>query len=316
MKRVFFFALLLVAVFGGSCLAAAADDVRVKAEVDKAFLTIGDPVTYTVTVEHSPEIQILSDIPAPSSDILEVKKIENIHKKQKKTVTDGKKFILTTYRLGEFILDPVTIKYRKEGQPEKSVQTNKLYLTVKSVAEGENKEDIRDVKSVVPFKLRLGKILWPLLTAAFLALGYFIFRALWKRKALAAPPASHLTPEEEALLHLTELFESDLLKQGFTKIYYLRLSEILRVYFEKRFEILAVESTTTEILRALRSKHLDAEIFQKIQDVLESSDLAKFAKWLPTAPEILRINKNSEEIVKDYAPPLERAIEKEEPRGL
>ena len=117
MKRSLFFALLLVAAFCGACLAADVDDIRVKAEVDKAFLTIGDPVTYTVTVEHSPDIQILSSIPAPSSDILEIKKVEDIQKKQKKEVVTGRKFILTCYRLGEFILDPVTIKYHKDGHP-------------------------------------------------------------------------------------------------------------------------------------------------------------------------------------------------------
>jgi hypothetical protein len=230
-------------------------------------------------------------------------------------IIDGRKFILTTYRLGEFVLDPVTIQYRKEGQPEKTIQTQKLYLTVKSVAEGDAKEDIHDVKSVVPFKFRVGKLLWTLFILAILVAGYFLYRLLRKKKILAAPAAPPLTPEEEALLHLTELFESDLLKRGFIKMYYLRLSEILRVYFERRYKILAVESTTTEILRALKPIHLETGLFQKIQYVLESSDLAKFAKWIPTAPEVLQINKKTEEIVKDYVPPLERAIA-EEPRDL
>lgn len=302
MKKTFFFAIWLVALGGSLCLAADTDDISVKAEVDKAFLTVGDPVAYTVTVEHSPDIRILSAIPAPASDILEIKKVEDIQKKLKKKVITGRKFILTTYRLGEFILDPITIQYRKDGQPEKSVQTNKLYLTVKSIAEGETKEDIRDVKSVVPFKLRMGKFLWTLFILAVLGSGFFIFRMLRKKRIVAGPAAPPLTPEEEALLRLKELFESDILKRGFIKMYYLHLSEILRVYFERRYEILAVESTTIEILRALRAPHpLEAGLFQKIQYVLEAADLAKFAKWIPTAPEVLQINKKAEEIVKESA---------------
>ena len=315
MKRSLFFALLLVAAFCGACLAADVDDIRVKAEVDKAFLTIGDPVTYTVTVEHSPDIQILSSIPAPSSDILEIKKVEDIQKKQKKEVVTGRKFILTCYRLGEFILDPVTIKYRKDGQPEKSIQTNKLYLTVKSVAGGETQEDIRDVKSVVPYKLHMGKLLWALLALVILGTGFFIYRMFLKKKIVAGPIAPPLTPEEEALLHLDELFESDLLKRGFIKMYYLRLSEILRVYFEKRYEILAVELTTVEILRALRPQHLETGLYQKIQYVLESSDFAKFAKWIPAPSDTLQINKKAEEIVKESAPVPEPAVA-EAPHGV
>ncbi len=308
MKKFFLFVLLGASAFCSLSFAADTNDIRVKAEVDKAFLTIGDPVTYTVTVEHSPDIRILSDIPAPSSEILEIKKIEELRKKQKKKILTGRKFILTTYRLGEFILDPVTIRYRKEGQPEQSIQTNKLYLTVKSVSGGETQEDIRDVKSVVPYKLRMGKFLWTALALAVLGAGYWLFRALRKKKNVFQPEPSPLTPEEEALLHLSELFESDLLKRGFIKLYYLRLSEVLRVYFEKRYKILAVELTTVEILRALRPEHLETNLYQKIQYVLEASDLAKFAKWIPTAPEIVLINKKSEEIIKESVPVLEQAL--------
>ena len=308
MKRLFLFALLFLFLSSGFCRAADTDDIRVKAEADKAFLTIGDPVTYTVTIEHAPDIQILSSIPSPASDILEVKKIEDIQKKLKKKVITGRKFILTTFKLGEFVLDPITIKYRKDGQPEKSVQTNKLYLTVKSIAAGDSKEDIRDVKPVVPFKLRMGKFLWAALSLALLASGYFLFRALRKKKILGIPAPPPLTPEEEALLHLCELFESDLLKRGLIKLYYLRLSEILRFYFERRYKILAVESTTLEILRALRPQHLETPLYQKIQYVLEASDLAKFAKWIPSAPETLQINKKTEEIIKESVPVLERSL--------
>lgn len=315
MKRIAFFALLLLTLSAGLCHGATPEDIRVKAEVDKAFLTIGDPVTYTVTIEHAPDIQILSSIPSPASDVLEIKKVEDLHHKKKKTVITGRKFILTTYKLGEFVLDPVTIRYRKDGQPEKTLLTNKLYLTVKSIAAGDPKEDIRDVKTVVPFKLRLGKWLWTLLTLALLAAGFLLFRALRKQKILAAPPPPPLTPEEEALLHLGELFESDLLKRGLIKFYYLRLSEILRIYFERRYKVLAVESTTMEILRALRPLHLDTALYQKIQYVLEASDLAKFAKWVPSAPEVLQLNKKSEEIVKDSVPVLEQSIT-EAPHGL
>jgi hypothetical protein len=307
MKKYFFFALLLMAISSGPCLAAEADNIRVKAEVDKAFLTIGDPVTYTVTVEHAPDIRVLSSIPAPSSDFLEIKKVEDIDKKQKKTAVTGRKFTLTSYRLGEFILDPVTVRYQKEGQPEKSILTNKLYLTVKSVAGGEAQEDIRDVKTVVPYKLRMGKFLWTLLVLGLLAGGYFLYRALRKQKNVFQPGPPPLTPEEEALLHLGELFESDLLKRGFIKMYYLRLSEILRVYFEKRYNIQAVESTTIEILRALRPQHLEAGLYQKIQYVLEASDLAKFAKWVPAPSEIIPINKKAEEIVRESTPAPEPA---------
>lgn len=305
MIRAFFFAILLSGLLSAVPGSAApeTDDIRVKAEVDKAFLTVGERLTYTVLVEHASDIQVLSNIPAPASDILEIKKVEDISQKKKKKITQGRKFILTTYRLGEFILDPVTIQYRKAGEDIKSLQTNALYLTVRSIAGDKPQEDIRDVKTVVPLGFRLGKGFWILIALAVLAAGYWAYRRFihGKRVGLPAPPP--LTPEEEALLRLTELFESDLLRRGLVKQYYLRLSVILRVFFERRYKILAAELTTFEILRALRPLRLDPGLSQKVQYVLEAADLAKFAKWVPAAAEVIQINKKSEEIVRESAPP-------------
>ncbi|HOW58815.1 MAG TPA: hypothetical protein PLO78_03715, partial [Candidatus Omnitrophota bacterium] len=250
MKKVSFLLFVLCCFAVPPVFSATADDIRVKSEVDKAFLTIGDPVTYTVTIEHAPDIQIHSSIPAPASDILEIKKVEDLHSKNKGQVMTGRRFILTTYRLGEFILDPVVIQYHKDGQPVKTIQTEKLFLTVKSIAEGDPKEDIRDVKSVVLLPLHLKKIFFPIAVIALGLIGFWIYKILRKKKALAHTEASPLTAEEEALMRLNELFESDLFKRGFIKIYYLKLSEILKTYFERRYTILAVESTTLEILRA------------------------------------------------------------------
>ncbi len=307
MKRFAFF-LALTLLLGTPLTSSAAtesDPVHVKAEIDKAFLTIGDLVTYTITIEHHPDTQILSSIPAPNEEFLEIKKSEDIYKKRKKAVLEGRKFTLAAYRVGEYILDPVVIRYRKMGESEeKTVQTNKLYLYVRSVAGDIPQEDIRDVKDVVPFVFRYSKIIIFVLVLAGLALGYWAYRQLRKRfLSTESSSAPRLTPEEEALQNLVELFESDLLRKGLVKIYYLRLSEILKVYFERRYQILAVESTTAEILRDLPGRSFTPEMVEKIKYVLEMADLAKFAKGIPTATEVLQINRDAEAIVRFYVPP-------------
>ena len=100
-----------------------------------------------------------------------------------------------------------------------------------------------------------------------------------------------------AFFNLNHLFDSDFLRRGKIKEYYLRLSEILRIYFERRFQILAIESTTYEIIRALRQKSIEPELIRKIAEVLEAADLAKFAKWIPEPSQILLLNQKSKQIV-------------------
>lgn len=304
---VFGFILLFSSSFPQLDLAAKDADVSVKAEVDRAFITIGDPVEYTVTVRHDPSVEILSEIPPPSADILKIKKIEEFKREESGMKVRGRKFQLTAFRLGEFILGPVQIEYRVGGGPTQKIETNRIYLTVKSVAEGEEKTDIRDIKSVVSIPKKI--LGWILLLAGLglLPLGFFLYRRLRKGPLAAQSPETVLTAEEEALIRLNQLFESDLLRKGKVKEYYLLLSEILRVYFEKRFGILAVEFTTHEILRSLKHKEIPSALLKKIEEVLEAADLAKFAKWKPEPAQIIQLNQKSRQIVEEAKPTLQEA---------
>ncbi len=302
-----------VIFFFGAFPASAAEEkpsISVKAELDKAFITIGDPVQYTVTIRRSPSVQILSAIPVPPEDIFKIKKIDEFKREEKNVIVEGRKMTLTTFRLGEFILDPVKIEYRIGDSQPASIEADRIFLTVQSIAAGEQKVDIRGVKSVLSIPKRFLKSLAIAgLLIAVTVLGIFLFYRLRKKSLASLIPQTILSPEEEALLHLNQLFDSDLLRKGKVKEYYLRLSEILRIYFEKRFQILAVESTTFEIMLFLAQKELDPNLLKKIEEVLQATDLAKFAKWKPEPKEILEINQKALQLV-------ELAKPKEVPDGV
>ena len=302
MKK-FFFTFLLLGV-PALLLAAEEGGISVKAEIDKAFLTIGERVEYRVTLTHDPAVQILSPIPPPPSNVFELKEVHDFSEKQGKQIVEGRRFILTTYELGEFILDPISIRYRNSQGQQKTVETTRLFLTVHSVdTSGKVKTDIRNVKGA----LELPQYWWQLggwLLFAFIT-GIGIFMGWrWRRRSLTgeAAPEPVLSAEDEALLRLNRLFDSDLLRQAKVKEYFLEFSEILRRYFERRFEILAVESTTSEILRDLRQKEIPDSLFKKIHEILDASDLAKFAKWKPPASEIMKMNQLAKSLIEEARP--------------
>lgn len=278
-------------------------DISIKSEVNRAVMTLGDPVEYTVTLKRDPSIHVLSAIQAPDSSILKISRVQDINSKEGKRVIEGRKYTLTTYKLGDFVLDPVTIQYRTAQGETHSLSTDSIYISVKSVAEGDPKNDIRGLKSV----LNLPPILIKAITYSAGGIGvllaaYLLYRRLRRKPEALVTQKTTLSPEEEAYFNLNQLFDSDLLRRAKIKEYYLRLSEILRVYFERRYGILAVEYTTDEILKALRDKGISRELRQKIQEVLESSDLAKFAKWKPEPAQIIQINQKSKQIVDDSKP--------------
>jgi len=69
------------------------------------------------------------------------------------------------------------------------------------------------------------------------------------------------------------------------KEYYTELTDILREYIEERFDVAAIEMTSSEILDGLVPKNINDQAMQKLKGSLELSDLVKFAKASPTALE-------------------------------
>lgn len=281
----------------------APSSISVKAEIDRAFLTIGDPVTYTVTIRHEPGVQILSSIQSPDASILKIKKTQDFQRKEGKLQVSGKKFTLTSFRLGEFVLDPQTIEYRAGNNPSQKISTDKIYLTVKSVAEGEDKKDIKGIKGVIEMFLSL-KGLWIAVTIIIFLMAAVIFFYLHRKGALAnlIPSKPKLPPDAEALLRLNQLQDSDLLRSGKIKEYFFQLSEILKTYFELRYGIQALESTTDEILNLLKKRNVDMKLREKILQVMETADLAKFAKWKPEPPVILQTFQGAKEVIEISKP--------------
>ena len=284
-------------------LGADENTVSVKAGVDRATLTIGDPVEYTITVKHRPDVEILSSLPAPDADVLKVKNIEDIRAEEGGSVIEGKKFTLTTYRLGEFVLDSVTVEYKTPAGETGSVSTNPIYLTVKSVDEGKEKVDIRGVKTVRSIKRTklMSSLLGVLSVIVIGILGWMAYAAR-RKKTMGAEPEPEMTPEEEALAHLTGLFDSDWLRRGRTREYFFRMTDILKRYFERRITIPAAEATTYEILRMLRDKNISGSPLEHVRDLMESADFVKFAKWVPNPAQIIAMNQKATQIVEDFRP--------------
>jgi len=304
MRNPYFIPLVFaVCLSAGLCQTPAhAGEISVRAEVDRALITIGDPVVYTVTIRSHPDIQVLSGIPMPDEEVFKLKKIEEFTDQEGDDRIIGRRFTLTAYRLGEFILEPVEIQYRDKTGETKTIQTKRIFITVKSVAAGETKTDIRGAKGVMAIPFRIGWPVYLVLALMLIALTYYFWRLLSRKRKMVAAPEVLLTPEEEALLNLQDLFESDFIRLGKYREYYFRFSEILRVYLEKRFGILAVESTTLEISRALKRMEIELALRDKIRAVLEAADLAKFAKWKPEPAQIVHWNNESKGIIEASRP--------------
>ena len=102
-----------------------------------------------------------------------------------------------------------------------------------------------------------------------------------------------------ALEKLHELKQEKRWQKDRVKNHYQMLSSILRTYIEGRFDVPALERTTTEIEPDL---DLPQGNKTKLLQALKQSDLAKYAKWIPPTDQTMRILKDSIDFVTHTKP--------------
>lgn len=304
-RTLLFLRLFLILGLWGGLGFAGDDDVTVRAEVNKAVVTIGERIRCTVFIRHAPKVRITSAIEFPNPRDFEIKVSKDIPAKEEKgIVMTGRTFEIAAYGLGDFVIEEIPVHYLTSQGSEREISTNRIYVSVQSVDKsGKPKTDIRGIKPPVDLPSELHRWLAGCLSGIFLILGGMFLLARLRRKKTAREEAEvSLSPHDEAYQALRNLYDSSLIREGKVKVYYFRLSEIIRRYLERRFEFAAVEKTTDEISKDLRQIALEDTAKRLIREFLEEVDIVKFAKYLPEPREIVLINKRATEIVEKTKP--------------
>ena len=114
------------------------------------------------------------------------------------------------------------------------------------------------------------------------AIGLYLYL---KKKEKKEDGVIHAEPErpayEVALEQLEVLDGQKLWQAGQVKPYYIQLTDIIRTYLEGQFNLPAMESTTDEIMDGVRATSISDKSKMNLRELLELSDLVKFAKVKP-----------------------------------
>jgi hypothetical protein len=280
--------------------------IRVESTVDKSTITIGDRVLYTLEIIYDPSINLLPLNLGANLGAFEVKDYKTYpEKKNKQGQTVNKsEYVITTFTTGEYVIPPLEIGYLTPDSLEHTIKSEPLTIMVESViASAEDTTDIRGLKPQA--SVPADYLPYIIIAAVLVLLGggvwYWRYRKLHPKpeEEKAEPP---IPAWEEALSGLSELEASDLLATGQVKFYYLRLSEIVKRYIERRFRIAAVDMTTYEIKQNMRKAHFESWLYERAKNFLESADLVKFAKHVPTSEETENDFASAKYIVEETIP--------------
>lgn len=283
------FALAIVVV--GVAFSSAEAAITVESKVDRATILIGDRIIYSVTVQRSADVVVEMPSLGANLGMFEIRDYE-VKEPVKKgnLITEQTQYVISTFETGDFEIPPLTIRYRTAADTTKrELRTEPIKITVKSL-NPDQAGDIRDIKPPLEIPRDWGRVVrqvgWGLLGVLLIVGGILVYLRYRKGKGLL--PRREKPPRlahEVALEQLDALVRSGLLESGKVKQFYSELSEIIRRYIEGRFFVAALEMTTRQLLEGLEEAALGLQERELLKELLELSDLVKFAKYLPAGEE-------------------------------
>lgn len=166
-----------------------------------------------------------------------------------------------------------------------SIETQKHFIQVLPVYIDSNNAQLFGLVPPLEVPLKFGEykhyILWSLLVIAIITGIVLLMFYFNKRNNNQVVEELKVPAHILALGELSELKESKYLEHDRVKDFYSSLSDILRRYLENRYNFLALESTTDEILKELKAYVYKTQNVKDIDAFLRDADLVKFAKALP-----------------------------------
>ena len=264
--------------------------VSVESRLDKSSITIGDTVRYTIRLARDANVKVNWPALGANLGAFEIRDYDKPDpRKINGRLVEEISYTISTFDTGRFEIPPLALAY--QAPPDtmwKNLQTEKLEIYVASMQPSQD-GDIRDIKS--PWELprdwklilRLAAIGAVILLLA--GIGFYYWRKRQGKSLLPERKEPERPAHEIALEALQKLRESDLLANGRIKAFYVELTEIVRRYIEGRYFVPALELTTGELMRNLQPVAIESNAKAMLQELLDSGDLVKFAKYEPAVEE-------------------------------
>lgn len=293
-----------------------AQTISVSVETDTTDYLVGDFINYKIEVVTRKNIELLNPSLPDSIPNLEFISRGN------PTITENDKFkttifpfILAGYDSVTATIPPLAVEYRSIGDSAyKRLTTDSLSVNIHTLLVS-TAEEIKDVKTplLIPYNWLL-LLLWIAIAILVIIAARIIYKK-YKQKQAEKPVEKKIIviPPHIKAFHELEILEKEQLwQQGKVKDYHSRITDIIRRYFEERFDFLSLELTTTETMKYLKIIN-DSEIIHDVTlNFLSNADLVKFAKFQPVESVNEEMMNQAKEIVQKTIKVEEEIADEEE----
>lgn len=260
-------------------------NVVMYAKMDSAAIWQGEQISIKLEVVQDKDVKLELLIPQPELtqgiEVIKVTEGDTLDIKNNR-IQINREIIITSFDSGFYSIPPI-----KSFMDKDTFYTESLSLKVVPVQISEEELDLKDIKGVwsprfvlfdfIPFYV------WIILLILICIGGgvYLYIKYIKRQSQQETESITIIPPHEKALEELNKLKEDKLWQAGQSKLYFTRLTDILREYLDSRFSINAMEMTSTEILTSLRTNKETKLVEKNMKQILEVADFVKFAKMSP-----------------------------------
>lgn len=269
---------------------------KFKATLDRDTIVLGEQVKLKLEFDFSKRLEYMGwpqyneNKITDNIEIVSATAIDSTVNPKEQNVRWTQILTLTSFDTGTFTIPQIPIAYKNLFDTVTMESfTDSLHLVVRTV-EADTTKAFHDIVAPRNVKFSFSEIanyvMWGVIALLVLLLGYYVYRRIKKNKPILPVKEEPLVaPDVEALTKLEKLRREQMWQDGRVKEYYTELTDIIRLYIERRLDIQAAEMTSEEIIDSIKADINNPQVIEKLALTFDTADLVKFAKLSPMSLE-------------------------------
>jgi len=192
-------------------------------------------------------------------------------------------YFLQIWKFGKIIIPPIPIDIMKNNGDISRIETNKISMDILSNISNSSNE-MRSIKPMKKINLKspwnIGLVLF--LFIAGLGGGWYLWQSKTKlKKSIYKQEVFKISSLKESIRKIEELPLPAIINTDSTEKYYLKLSEICRLFLKEVFYIKATEMTSSEIANHFSLIGIESDLVKSWHNISQIADLSKYACQIP-----------------------------------
>jgi len=249
-------------------------DLRVEIIPDTVF--VGSLIELQVSVENlqSTEVPIFNEIEGTIEEFTVVDKV---------LTPSSISYFLQFWKVGLIIIPSISVDIKNNKNDVIRIQTSNISVNILSNISTSSNE-IRSIKPMKEFKLNSTLMLSLLIVLMIAGLAAAVY--LWNSKINLndlndLKGSFRISALNESIKKIEDLPLPSKINSETAENYYLKLSEICRLFFNEIFYIKATEMTSRELAEYFAFIGIELELVNSWNKVSQMADKAKYANYIP-----------------------------------